>query len=243
MPDTLLHPTQPLYGRIRDELRTRIHAGAYAPHERLPSESDLMTLYAVSRITVRQALGELEKEGVLFKVPGKGAFVSKPKPFQQLARLQGFAEAMREHGHEIYNRLLSIHTLPADATVAERLHLPAGAPVTELRRVRLLNRQPVSLDVTYVAPHLGERLAREDLATRDVFVILENDYGIALGHADLAIDAQLAEAAIATQLGLTPGAPLLRIERLTHDRTGAPVDFEYLYCRSDNFQFRLRVAR
>ncbi|WP_432721217.1 GntR family transcriptional regulator [Jeongeupia wiesaeckerbachi] len=242
MPDSL-HAGQPLYSRIRDELRTRIHAGAYQPHERLPSESDLMARYSVSRITVRQALGELEKEGVLFKVPGKGAFVSKPKPFQQLARLQGFAEAMREHGHEIYNRLLSIRTLPADALVAERLQLQPGAPLTELRRVRLLNREPVSLDVTHVAPHIGERLAREDLASRDVFVILENDYGIALGHADLAIDAQLADAETASLLALAPGAPLLRIERLTHDRAGTPIDFEYLYCRSDNFQFRLRVAR
>lgn len=243
MPHTLLQASLPIYGRIRDELRQRIHAGAYAPHERLPSESDLMAQYSVSRITVRQALGELEKEGVLFKVPGKGAFVSKPKPFQQLARLQGFAEAMREHGHEIYNRLLGIRTLPANEAVAERLQLPVGAPVSELRRVRLLNREPVSLDVTYVAPHIGERLARENLATRDVFVILENDYGIALGHADLAIDAQLADGDTATLLGLPSGAPLLRIERLTHDRSGTPIDFEYLYCRSDNFQFRLRVAR
>ncbi|GHD63725.1 GntR family transcriptional regulator [Jeongeupia chitinilytica] len=242
MPDSR-RAAQPLYGRIRDELRTTIHAGAYLPHERLPSESDLMFRYGVSRITVRQALGELEKEGVLFKVPGKGAFVSKPKPFQQLARLQGFAEAMREHGHEISNRLLDIRTLPADATVAERLQLAPGAPVTELRRVRLLNREPVSLDITWVAPHIGERLAREDLASRDVFVILENDYGIALGHADLAIDAQLADPATAKLLALDPGAPLLRIERLTHDRHGHPVDFEYLYCRSDNFQFRLRIAR
>ncbi|UXY16094.1 GntR family transcriptional regulator [Chitiniphilus purpureus] len=243
MPDTLHHTSQPLYSRIRDELRTCIHVGAYAPHEQLPSESALMAQYSVSRITVRQALGELEKEGVLFKVPGKGAFVSRPKPFQQLARLQGFAEAMREHGHEICNRLLGIRTLPAGAAVAERLRLPTGAPVTELRRVRLLNREPVSLDVTYVAPHLGERLAREDLATRDVFVILENDYGIALGHADLAIDAQLADGDTAALLGLPVGAPLLKIERLTHDRDSTPIDFEYLYCRSDSFQFRLRVAR
>ncbi|SMC22624.1 GntR family transcriptional regulator [Andreprevotia lacus DSM 23236] len=237
------HPAQPLYGRIRDELRQRIHSGAYRPHEQLPSESALMTQYSVSRITVRQALGELEKEGVLFKVPGKGAYVSKPKPFQQLARLQGFAEAMREHGHEIYNRLLGVHTTAADATVAARLQLAPGTPVTELRRVRLLNREPVSLDITWVPSHIGERLAREDLATRDVFVILENDYGIALGHADLAIDAQLADTDLASHLALPTGAPLLRIERLTHDRNGTPLDFEYLYCRSDNFQFRLRVDR
>src|ERR1022692_3365354 len=90
---TLLTPTS-LYARIRDELRAQIVSGAYAPHARLPSESELMAQYGVSRITVRNALAELEKEGVLFKLAGKGVFVSKPKPFQSLVRLQGFAEAM-----------------------------------------------------------------------------------------------------------------------------------------------------
>jgi GntR family transcriptional regulator len=239
------HRTQPgsLYARIRDELRTRIVAGAYKPHERLPSESELMSSYGVSRITVRQALGELEKEGVLFKVAGKGMFVSLPKPFQSLARLQGFAEALSEQGHEIYNRLVSIKELPAGPDVAQRLGLAEGAPVTELRRVRHLNRRPVSLDVTYVAAHLGKRLAQENLATRDIFLILENDYAIPLGYADLTIDAVPADAELAALLQIAAGAPVLRIERLTHTKEGAPLDFEYLYCRADNFQLRARIER
>lgn len=232
-----------LYGRIRDELRASIVAGTYPPHARLPSESELIRHYGVSRITVRQALGELEKEGVLFRVAGKGMFVSKPKPVQSLARLQGFAEAMAQQGHEIYNHLVGFEFLAANAEVARRLGIEAGATVAELRRVRFLNREAVSLDVTYVGESIGRRLAREDLATRDIFLILENDYGIALGFADLAIEAVLADAGIAELLQVKTGAPVLRVERLTHTAAGAPLDFEYLYCRSDNFQFRLRIAR
>lgn len=239
------HITPPgsLYARIRDELRARIVAGIYKPHARLPSESELMSRYGVSRITVRQALGELEKEGVLFKIAGKGMFVSLPKPFQSLARLQGFAEALSEQGHEIYNRLVSIKHLPADPVVAQKLGLAEGEPVTELKRVRHLNRQPVSLDVTYVAAPLGKRLAQENLATRDIFLILENDYAIALGYADLNIDAVLADAELAALLQIADGSPVLRIERLTHTKDGEPLDFEYLYCRADNFQLRARIER
>lgn len=233
----------PLYGRIRDELRAQIVAGIYPPHARLPSESELIAQYGVSRITVRHALAELEKEGVLFKLAGKGVFVSKPKPFQSLGRLQGFAEAMAQQGHEIFNDLIGATTLPANAEIAQRLGLDEGTPVAELRRVRYLNREPVSFDITYVPAHIGARLAREELATRDIFLILENDYGIALGFADLAIDALLADADIAAHLQITLGDPVLRIARLTHTAAGAPLDFEYLYCRVDNFQFRLRIER
>ncbi|MDR3428752.1 GntR family transcriptional regulator [Silvimonas sp.] len=232
-----------LYSQIREELRGRIMTGSYLPHEKMPSESELMRVYGVSRITVRQALGDLEKESLIFRVAGKGSFVAKPKPFQELGRLQGFAEAMSGQGHEIHNRLVSLHTLPANAEVAARLALPEFTPVTQIRRIRYLNREPVSLDVTYVSTRIGERLAREDLASRDIFLILENDYDIALGHADLAIDAQLADADLAGLLSVPVNSPILRIERLTHTREGAPVDFEYLYCRPDNFQYRLRISR
>ena len=232
-----------LHSRIREELRARIFSGAWQPHDRMPSESELMAQYGVSRVTVRQALGDLEKERLIFKVAGKGSFVAQPKPFQELGRLQGFAEAMEALGHETFNRLISHVSIAASPRVAEQLQLAPGAPVSELRRVRYLNRVPVSLDITWLPAHLGERLAREDLGSRDIFLILENDYGMALGHADLAIDAVAADATLASLLDVPQGAPVLRVERLTHGKDGTPLDYEHLFCRADNFQYRLRVQR
>lgn len=241
---TSFQPTPgPLYARIRDELRTKIVTGTYQPHQRLPSESDLIKSYGVSRITVRQALGELEKEGLLFKVAGKGMFASKPKSFQSLTRLQGFAEAMSQQGHEIYNRLVSLNFLPAPEAIAPRLGVTAGSSITELRRVRHLNREPISFDILYVNSIIGERLVKEDLASRDIFLIEENDYGIPLGFADLAIEAVLADRETAELLQIAEDSPILRVERLTHTEDGAPLNFEYLFCRADNFQFRLRITR
>jgi GntR family transcriptional regulator len=240
---TLEREPTPLYTRIKEDLRGRILDGIYQPHERVPSEAELMQQYRVSRITVRQALSDLEKENLIFKVPGKGSFVSKPKPFQPLGRLQGFGEAMASLGHQTHNRLLDVQTVSADSELAARLGLANGSALTRIERVRYLNRAPVSLDITWLPQHVGARLAREDLVSRDIFSLLENDLGLALGYADLTIDAVLADPAIASALGIAAGEPVLRIERLTHERDGKPLDFEYLYCRPDNFQYRLRVAR
>ena len=233
----------PLHARIREDLRAQIISGAWQPNDALPSERDLMAQYGVSRITVRQALGDLQKESLIFKIAGKGAFVSQARPFQELGRLQGFAEAMEARGHETWNRVLAVEHVSASELVASRLGLPAGAPVTRIERVRHLDRQPVSLDITWVPRALGERLAGADLARRDIFLILENDCATPLGHADLVIDAGLADARLGESLEIAPGAPVLRIERLTHDAAGRPVDYEHLYCRSDNFQYRLRIER
>ncbi|EON14097.1 GntR family transcriptional regulator [Pandoraea sp. SD6-2] len=200
-------------------------------------------MFDVSRITIRQALGDLQKEGLIFKVHGKGAFVSQPKAFQNVTSLQGFAEAMSRLGHEIVNRVVHFRFVPAPSEVAERLGLAEHSTVTEIRRVRFLNRAPVSYEITYLPESLGRQLQRADLVTRDIFLILENDCAVPLGAADLSIDAVAADAPIAQALDIQDGAPLLRIVRLTHDKEARPIDFEYLFFRGDTFQYRLRVDR
>ncbi|UEP47003.1 GntR family transcriptional regulator [Burkholderia ambifaria] len=233
----------PLYVQIKDILRARILDGTYAPHSRMPSEHELCAMFGVSRITVRQALGDLQKEGLLFKLHGKGTFVSKPKAFQNVTWLQGFAEAMSSMGYEIVNQLRSVRTVKADRHLATKLNVPEGAPLVEIHRVRLLNREPVSLEQTWVPEALGKRLAGADLATRDIFLILENDCGVPLGHADVSIDAILADDEIVDALRVEESSPVLRIERLTHDASGTPIDYEHLYFRGDAFQYRLRIDR
>lgn len=233
----------PLYAQIKDALRDGILDGTWQQHERIPSESDLMQRFGVSRITVRQALSDLENEQLIFKVPGKGSFVAKPRPFQQSARLRGFGEAMHDLGIRVSNRVVSVTTVAASAVVAARLQVPEGSPLSEIRRVRFAAGEAISLDITWVRRELGERLAREDLVSRDIFVIIENDYAIPLGHADLAVDAIAADTVLAKQLEVAAGSPILRCERLTWSKAGQPIDFEYLYYRGDAFRYQLRAER
>ncbi|WP_313518112.1 GntR family transcriptional regulator [Pseudomonas sp.] len=237
------HSPVPLYTQLKELLRAQILDGVFAPHTRMSSESELGEAYGVSRITVRQALGDLQKEGLIFKIHGKGTFVAKPKAVQNVSTLQGLSEAMSASGHEVLNRMLSLLFVPAGRLVAERLGVAENTTVCEIKRVRLINREPVSLEVTYLSQALGERLQKADLVTRDIFLILENDCGVPLGHADLAIDAILADAELAKALQVSVDAPIMRIERLTHAADGTPLDFEFLYYRGDAFQYRLRVDR
>ncbi len=77
----------PLYSQLKELLRGRILDGVYPPLSRMPSENELGKAFDVSRITVRQALGDLQKEGLIFKIHGKGTFVARPKAFQASTRL------------------------------------------------------------------------------------------------------------------------------------------------------------
>jgi GntR family transcriptional regulator len=233
----------PLHARIKASLRERILDGTYTSLSQIPSERELGDEFGASRITVRHALGALQREGLIFTLQGKGSFVSRPRARQDVTSLMGFAESMAPMGYEVVNRLLGLDFIEPEKLVAERLGLPLGARAAEVRRLRLLDREPVSLEITYVPEAIGRRLAQADLVTRDIFLILENDCGTPLGHADLTIDAMLADEELAEVLRIDEGAPVMRIERLTHDRHRQPIDFEYLYFRADAFQYRLVINR
>ncbi len=236
-------PTAPLHARIKESLRARILDGTYSSLSQMPSEREVGDEFGASRITVRHALADLKREGLIFSLQGKGSFVSRPRARQDVNSLMGFAESMTPLGYEVINELLSLDFVDAETTVAERLHLTPGSRVVKICRLRLLDRRPVSLELTYVPESLGRKLAQADLETRDIFLILENDCRTPLGHAELTIDAMLADPALASALRIEPDAPVMRIERLTHDRDRRPIDFEYLYFRADAFQYRFVINR
>ncbi|SFU74756.1 GntR family transcriptional regulator [Pseudoduganella namucuonensis] len=233
----------PLYAQIKEALRAKIVDGTYAPHQRLPSESEMMAAFGVSRITVRQAIRDLQNEGLLFSVHGKGTFVALPKVSQELTHLQGFNEAMHQLGHETFSDVYGLTAVKGDALVCAKLDLKTGAPVTEIRRVRYLNREPVSVDVSYLPHEIGARLSKTGLRDRDLFSLLENELGQPLHSADVEINASSANEEVALRLQVPNQSPILRIERLTYATPTQPLVFEYLHYRAETFKYKLKVLR
>lgn len=241
---TLQESPQPLYVQIKEALRQRILDGTYQPHQKLPSESELTRRFGVSRITIRQALRDLHNEGLIFSSQGKGSFVSKPKAVQNVRRLEGFGEAMAAQGYEATARVVSIEEIAPPKNVREALGLGGaeGGAVVEVKRVRYLNRVAVSLEISYFPLDVGRPLFNQDLSG-DIFPILENLSGIPLGSANISIDAGLANSEVQEQLGLSEADPVLQVERLTHDRAGRPIDYEFLFFSGDSFKYRFEIDR
>lgn len=235
----------PLYEQVKNQLLEQIQQGKYVALSQLPSEYELSDLFKVSRITVRQALNKLVQEGMIFKVHGKGTFVSKPKAYQNISQLQGFAEAMASTGHQIINKVISVRFVDASLKVAAKLKLPVKSQVCEVKRVRLLNDEPVSFELTYITPDLGQQLLDHqiDFTTTDIFKFFEQNLNVGLAYADLTIDAITADEELAKLLAIKVNTPILRVERLTHDTDQRPIDYEYLYFSGEHFQYQLRIHR
>jgi GntR family transcriptional regulator len=213
------------------------------PGDRLPTEGQLMDRFGVSRTTVRDAIHELVRIGLLRRRSGSGTFVADPPIEQDLSRLTGFVEDMRALRLEPKATLVTAEDVLADEHVADQLRVPAGTSVVLLERIRLANNLPISFDISYLPRSIGSRLAQENLVDEPIFDILENKYAIKLGFAEYRVSALNANERIAQFLGLPSMAAVLQVERTVYSPAGDPLVFEYLYYRGDRVRYRLTLRR
>src|SRR5215469_10073155 len=233
----------PLYAQLESILAAEITAGRFPPGDQLPKEEELVKRYAVSRTTVRQAIQNLVRHGLIEIRHGKGTFVLQPKITQELTRLSGFVEDMQSLGRNASARLLDKQTVPASESVARELAITAGTQVVRIQRVRLADNSPLSFDETYLPREIGERILENDLETEPIFSLLEHKYDTPLVEAEYRLEAVSADTTVAAALGIDEGSPIFLIERTSYTTEHTPIDYEKLYYRGDQIRFVTRLAR
>lgn len=231
----------PLYVQLKATLEAEIASGRYPVHERLPSERELSDQYQVSRMTARQALLDLAREGLVYTRVGKGTFVAQPKIDQQLRTVTGFSQDMRERGNQPSSRVLEARVIPATPEVAAALRLLPDADVVLLSRVRLSDGSPLALENAHLPLELVPNLLQNDFAYTSLYGLLKDQYQYKLSHAEQTIEAGLAEPDEAELLDLTPPAAVLRIQRLTLRQDGRAIEYVRSTYRGDRYKFRSQL--
>jgi GntR family transcriptional regulator len=233
----------PLHAQVEDQLALDMTSGAIGPGTQLPSEESLLERFGVSRTTVRTAIQNLVRRGLVEIRRGKGTFVTLPKITQELTALTGFVEDMAAVGREATARVLDRRIVDANEAVTERLALTPGEAVVRIQRVRLADGVPLSFDETYLPRQLGERIMADDLEAQPIFALLEQKYGTRLTEAEYRLEAVSADAQVAKALTVPVGSPIFLIERTSYALEHRPVDYERLYYRGDHIRFVTRLAR
>lgn len=231
----------PLFAQVRDALRADILGGGLGPGDRLPSEAALVARFGVSRITVRQALAELQADGLVQTVNGKGSYVTRPGRGEGRGPLVGVLESMRRRGHRARGRLLSHRTVRSTREVARELDLAAGAPVGAVTVLRYRDDVPFVIGTTWCAPKVAERLAAQDLVAQDVATAIEVGVGLRSASTRVRVSAGLADAKLARRLELEPGAAVLIVRTTTTGWDQRPIAYSETHCRADMMDYRVTL--
>jgi GntR family transcriptional regulator len=224
----------PLYRQLAAILRAPILDGTYPIGASLPKEAELAGRFGISLITVRQALRELEADGLIQKRSAKPAVVAAQAP--ALRQSWGFRNFADIEAYTRHARLEIISYRTEDSPDGREIFgLSRRDACYCLRGILVVGDQPETQVTTYFPPEIGHRLKRTDFDDVLIFRSVEKHLGIRLAAARITVRAEVAGEEIARDLGVAEGAPILTMEMLYRSVTGEPVEFTIARHRADVF--------
>lgn len=235
--------TTPAYARIADLVGSLLRSGALPPGYPLPPERALCEQFRVSRMTLRQAMGLLEREGLILSYRGKGTFVAHDRLRKQQQELRGFTEEILARGGKPESRLLWFRLVEPSVDSRQFFSMAEGEKVYEVRRIRLSDGVPLTLETVQLAERLCPRLERFDLEKNSLYEILEQSYGLKLERCVEEISAELPDAEHRKRLALPRGVGILRIHRKTYTDSGLPLELTNSAYRGDLYSAIVHSVR
>jgi GntR family transcriptional regulator len=241
--DRAAAPT-PKYWNVRRAVEELIRANGLRPGDRLPTEPELIARLSVSRGTIRRALDDLEREGVVSRQAGRGTFVAERRMMRPLSELTSFSEHLRSLGLEAGARLVS-YRQASDEDADE--HFRPDAELVRIVRVRTADGEPVGVHTLYLEVGLAERIGFTGEALRKA---PETSLYGALASAGVEIDvaredltARLATSRERELLTLPSPSAVLEVLRRTYDADGNPLELVRAVYRADRYDYVIWLRR
>lgn len=202
----------PLYYQLQQEIRNLVVANEVGVGESIPTEEELQKRFGISRNTVRRAIEELIKEGILERRRSKGTVVINSGA-SLIEKISGrsFTERVLQDGHEPSSKLLNFEIIPAGGHVRKILNLLDDEKVVYISRLRFIDKKPTAIDNTYLPHSLVPGACSTDFgetgAEQSLFYLLENKYGFSISHWEETITAIIISGKEARLLNIPSNSP------------------------------------
>ena len=202
------------YQEIADDLRRRVRNAA--PGSLLPSESELSAEFSASRVTIRRALELVRDDGLIAARQGFGWFVSTEPVRQSLERLGTIESQLETSGRDATRQVIEFSFESPPPHVKRLL---GSSRVLRVKRINLADGEPFAVVTVWCPAEVGQKLSMDDVERTPFYELLD----VELRGATQPIGAVSAEPDVAELLAVPVGAPLLKCQRITTDRSGRPV--------------------
>ncbi len=230
----------PLHHQLASAIESAISAGELPAGARIANELELSALLGVSRGTVRRAIDSLVRRGLLVRRRGLGTHVVEGAGMVRPLQLSSLHQDLGRAGQRPSTRVLVNDVVPAPDDVAETMQLDARRPVLHLRRLRMAHGEPLALMENFLPGELAD-VGRHDLERIGLYDALRRA-GVHLRVAQQRIGARTGSPEECRMLGEPAEAPLLTMERVTHDDTGRPVEWGRHLYRPDRYAYAVTLV-
>lgn len=234
----------PLYRQILSDLKDKLKKGFWNIGDVFPSDKELIEMYNVSSITIRRVILELVNEGWIERRHGIGTFVKK-EFVEPLERVVGFFSEIRAKG-----RIPSAKVLFKDQiTICDdllnnvpRLEVFGDNKIFRIKKVHFIDNFPVEVVDGYWITEIGNKIINFDVTTQGAYEII-NQFGIQIAYREQELKAISASSEIAKELDIDYGMPVLRADRISHDKDGKPIEVAVNIYHPFNYRCRIVSTR
>ncbi|SCB00702.1 Uncharacterized protein BWINRA5_04139 [Bacillus mycoides] len=203
------------YKQIADVLEQNIRDGLFNETKKLPTEEALMNRFEVSRNTIRKVISQLVNRGYIFQVQGSGMFLRETSvtDYINLGSLRGLTKNLVSQNIE--TKVLEIEVIEANEEIVERMQCEIGTRLYFLKRLRIVDGKPFSIEVSYFKKDIISYL-NEEIALSSVYSYFIEDLRLNIGFADKVISCEKINKENAKLLELNEGDPALLIENTVY---------------------------
>ena len=229
----------PLYLQLKEKLLEDIKLN-YKVNDIIPAEGKLEKKYEVSRITVRKAIEELEKDNIVIKKQGKGTYVQEQKVLYDANSIGSLTQRLSKQKHLLTTKSISFEIIEKEEEhfVKDMLHCDK---LLCIRRTRLLDEVPFALMINYfdvnTVPDIDKKLNLESL-----YAFLKEEYNIEFYNAEEIVEAKAANTSESEKLNIEEGSPLLSLKRLSYDKNNNPIEYSNLVIKADMYKHKIILS-
>jgi len=233
----------PKYFQIRRKIVSSIQRGDLLPGSPVASENEIIERYGVSNTTARKELHEMEREGWVTRIKGKGTFVRDFPVVRAINRIFGFTRNMIEAGRKPATKLIGFHLREGDhsQTINGRVFTMKG-PVCEIERLRLADGIPMMKETRYLSLSLCPNIQRRDLE-QSLYEVFDKHYGIHLTEINQMLSAIVLEGEWLTVFQVDRPIPAFRVEGASFCGKDMIVEMENAVYRGDMYRFAAKAVR
>jgi DNA-binding GntR family transcriptional regulator len=226
---------------IYQALLAQIISGTLATGSKLPSERELSSLFATTRITLREALQRMAMEGSIYRESRRGWFVAPPRLEYNLITKSLFHQMVESQGRKAVTQVISTSTELASPELCRKMKLLPLSKLHRIRRLRYVDGRATVFVEHHLNPVIFPDILKMDL-TESLTLIYQKQYGIQCGRATFDIYPTAADASVAHHLNLAEGSPLLMIIRVNYDQNGRILDCDREFWRHDAVRISVDVG-
>lgn len=227
----------PLYYQIKEIILEMIKNEQLGPGDAIPSERELCAIQGVSRMIVNKAILELVNEGTLYRVQGKGTFVSKPKEYQKLSQLKGFTEEMASKGYSTDTKILSFEIKKSTKRIQGILKIKENDEVIKIKRLRFIKGEPIAIETVWIARELFPDMTEEMIEGKSLYYILKNQYNYDLEKAEETVEPKILNTYEIQMLENTLNNLALLFKKIVYTKNNTPLEYTEAVYRGDKYKY------